>query len=368
MDKISLVDLKSQYRSQEHDINMAIKRVLEKQSFILGEDVAELEARIAEFCNTKYAVGLNSGTDALILALDAFDIKKGDEVITTPFTFVATAEAIVRVGATPVFVDIVPETYNINPKLIEKKITKKTKAILPVHLYGLPADMDPIMELAAKHNLVVIEDCCQAIGAAYHGKIVGSIGDAGALSFFPSKNLGCFGDGGMIVTNHKKVYDRVRMLREHGSSVRYYHDIIGYNSRLDNLQAAILNVKLNKLNEWIQKRAEHAAEFTKHISRYPVKLPVTPKGLTHTFHLYMIRTNRAKELMEFLSENNIDSRAYYPLPLHLQKCFEYLGYKRGDFPESEKASNEILNIPVYQELTAEIKKYMMDKIDAFFRK
>ncbi len=366
--KIPLADLRAQYKSIKKEIDRAVHGVMDSQYFILGEEVQKLERSIADFCTVKYGVGLNSGTDALILGLKALGIKEGDEVITTPFSFIATAEAVVLVGAKPVFVDIDPATYNIDHGLIEEKITGRTKAILPVHLYGLCADMDPIIRIAKKHNLKILEDCAQAIGSTYNGKKAGSFGDAGAISFFPSKNLGAFGDGGMLVTNDEAVAKLTRLLHNHGSERRYYHDAIGYNSRLDNLQAAVLNVKLKYLDRWLAGRIKNAEFFNKALSKYPVQVPVTPKGLKHTFHLYILRTPKAAALSEHLMKNGIDSRAYYPIPLHLQKCFSYLGYKKGDLPESEKASVEVLNIPVYPEMTQEMKKYIIKQIDRFFRK
>ena len=368
MKKIPLLDLKSQYKALKKDIDKAIQYVLERQNFVLGEEVRDLEEKVAHFCGTKYGVGVNSGTDALILTLKAFGIKENDEVITTPFTFIATAEAIVQVGAKPVFVDIDPVTYNLNPDLIEKKVNKRTKAILPVHLYGLCADMDPILRIAKKYNIKILEDCAQAIGSTYHGKKAGAIGDAGAMSFFPSKNLGGFGDGGMVVTNSTSIADKIRLLRAHGSKKRYFHDVIGYNSRLDNLQAAILSVKIGKLKQWLDARIENAEFFNNVLKQFPLKLPVTPKGLKHTFHLYMVRTPKARDLISFLTKNGIDSRSYYPVPLHFQKCFRYLGYKRGDFPEAEKAAKTVLNIPIYPELTKEDKGYITGKVKHFFLK
>lgn len=365
---IPLADLKAQYKSIKKELDKAVHGVMDSQHLILGEEVRKLESSIASFCGVKYAIGLNSGTDALIIGLKAIGVKEGDEVITTAFSFIATAEAIALVGAKPVFVDIDPATYNIDPDLIEEKITPRTRAILPVHLYGLCADMDPIMRIAKKHNLKVLEDCAQAIGSTYRGKLAGSFGDAGAISFFPSKNLGAFGDGGMLVTNDETVAKMTRLLHNHGSERRYYHDAIGYNSRLDNLQAAVLNVKLKYLDKWLNGRIKNAEFFNKALKKYPLKVPVTPEGFKHTFHLYILRTPKAAKLSEYLVKNGIDSRAYYPIPLHLQNCFDYLGYKKGDLPESERASVEVLNIPAYPELTSEMKKYIIQNIDGFFRK
>jgi len=366
--KIPLMDLKKQCAPIKAQLDDAVKGILDSQQFVLGEEVKKLEERIASFCGVQYAIGVNSGTDALILALDAMGVKGGDEVITTPFTFIATGEAIARLGAKPVFVDIDPGTFNINPALIEEKITGKTKAILPVHLYGLSVDMDPIMKIAKKHKLRVLEDCAQAIGSEYNGKRVGSMGDAAAISFYPGKNLGGFGDGGMVITRDEGIYKKVKLLRNHGSSQKYYHEVVGYNSRLDNLQAAILNIKLTHLDSWINKRIENAIFFNETLKECPIVTPYIAKGYKHSFHLYVLRTERAKDLTDYLNENGIEARAYYPVPLHLQECFKYLGYKPGDLPESEKLARESLAIPVYPELTKEEKSYIVDKIKQFFNK
>lgn len=364
--KIPIIDLKKQYEAIKDQVKEKIYELLERQAFILGRELETLEKKVASYCGTKYAIGVNSGTDALIIALDAMGIKEGDEVITTPFTFTATAEAIMRVGARPLFVDVDPKTYNMDPALIEKAVTKKTKAVLPVHLYGLCADMDPILEAARKHGLKVLEDSAQAIGSEYKGKKAGSVGDAGAISFYPGKNLGCFGDGGMVVTSDPEIRDKVKLLRDHGSSKRYYHAVIGYNSRLDNLQAAVLNIKLAHLDKWIEKRIENAEFFNKALKGYPVVTPRTPEGYRHSFHLYVLRSGRAKEAIHYLNENGIEARVYYPLPLHLQECFKPLGYKAGDFPEAERVSRESFAVPVYPELTAEEKNHIIVKIKGFF--
>ncbi|MFH1791051.1 MAG: DegT/DnrJ/EryC1/StrS family aminotransferase, partial [Candidatus Omnitrophota bacterium] len=314
--KVPLMDLKAQCAPIMDEINKAIQKVIDKQAFILGEDVEILEKEIAAYCGVKYAIGVNSGTDALILALNAAGVKEGDEVITTPFTFVATAEAIVRVGAKPVFVDVDPQTFNINPELIEEKITGRTKAIMPVHIYGLPADMDPILELAQADKLKVIEDCAQSVGSEYKGRKVGSMGDAAAFSFFPGKNLGAFGDGGIITTNDAGIHDTAKILRNHGSSKKYLHDIIGYNTRLDNLQAAILSVKLKHLESWHKGRIKNAAYYFENLKGLPVDAPYVPDGYRHTYHLYVLKSNRAHEIMEYLNNNGVETRVYYPVPLH----------------------------------------------------
>jgi dTDP-4-amino-4,6-dideoxygalactose transaminase len=367
--KIPLLDLKGQYRSIKSEVEEVLKKVIEGQDFILGEEVRLLEAEIAAYCGSKYAVGVASGTDALILALRAFDIGPGDEVITTPFTFFATAEAASLLGAKPVFVDIEPKTYNINPQSIEKAITSRTKAIIPVHLYGQCADMDPIMAIAKKHKLKVIEDTAQAIGATYKGRKAGSMGEIGTLSFFPSKNLGAFGDAGMIITNDKAIADKIRMLRVHGSAQRYIHSEIGMNSRLDNLQAAVLRVKLRHLDGWLEARRKNAAYYNKELKDLLLVLPHVPDYNVHTYHQYVLRVKDSLgKLMKFLLDNGIEARTYYPVPLHLQDCYKSLGYKKGDLRESENACDTTFAISVYPEMTAEQFTYITGKIKEFFAK
>ncbi len=360
--KIPILDLTAQYKSIKSEIDAAIARVVDSQHFILGPEAEALEKEVAAYCGTKYAVGVASGTDALILSLKAFGIGPGDEVITTPFTFFATAEAVSIVGAKPVFVDIDPETYCINPALIEDKITKKTKAIIPVHLFGQCADMDRILEIAKINNLKVIEDTAQAMGATYKGKQAGSMGDTGALSFFPSKNLGGFGDAGMIITNNKELADKTRMLRVHGSTVRYIHSAIGTNSRLDALQAAILRVKLKYLNKWLDGRRKVAKYYDENLKNLPIITPYVPSYNVHTYHLYVLRVKPSPEkLAKFLNNAGIEARAYYPVSLHLQECYKGLGYKKGDFKESESASPETLAIPIYPELSTEELSFIVKK-------
>lgn len=368
MKKIPILDLKKQYNTLRSRIEESFLRICEKQAFILGEEVARLEKNISGYCDTRYAIGVNSGTDALFLALNAMGVKGGDEVITTPFTFVATAEVIAALGAKPVFVDIDPRTYNINPRFIEEKINENTKVIIPVHLYGLCADMDPILSIAKKYKLKVLEDCAQAIGSTYKGTKAGSMGQAGAISFYPGKNLGCFGDGGMIVTNGKNIHENLNLLRDHGSQKKYYHKVVGFNSRLDNLQAAVLNIKLEYLDGWIEARIKTAEFFNEALKGLPVVTPFIPEGSRHSFHLYILRAARANEIIEYLTKNGIESRPYYPLALHLQECFASLGYKEGDFPESEKLAKENFAIPVYPELTEEEKTYIVDNLKEFFAK
>ena len=366
--KVPLLDLKGQYASIRQEVENTIKKVVENQDFILGSEVTGLEKEVAAYCGAKYGVGVASGTDALILSLKALDIGPGDEVITAPFTFFATAESISTVGAKPVFVDIDPGTFNINPMLIEAKITKATKAIMPVHLYGQCADMDPIMNIAKKHGLKVIEDNAQGIGAAYKGKKSGSIGDIGALSFFPSKNLGAFGDAGMVVTNDEELAQRVKVLRVHGSAVRYIHSEIGMNSRLDNLQAAVLRIKLKYLDRWLESRRGIAGFYRDKFKGLPVATPYVPGYNVHTYHQYTLRIKSDQDkLMKHLTDNGIETRTYYPIPLHLQECYKYLAYKPGDMPESENAAKEVFSIPIFPEMTPEEKAYVADTVSGFFR-
>lgn len=370
--KIPLLDLKGQYGSIRAEVDETIKKVIDAQDFILGEEVASLEKEVADYCGTKYGVGLASGTDALVLSLKALGIGSGDEVITTPFTFFATAESISIVGAKPVFVDIDPKAYNIEPTLIAKKITKKTKAIMPVHLYGQCADMDPIMDIARKHGLKVIEDNAQAIGATYKGRKSGSIGDIGALSFFPSKNLGAFGDAGMIVTNNEKLAQEIKVLRVHGSSARYMHSEIGMNSRLDNLQAAVLRVKLKYLDKWLEGRRSIADFYKEKLNGLPLSCPYVPFYNVHTYHQYTLSIKESggisqEKIMKHLIGSGIETRIYYPIPLHLQDCYKSLGYREGDMKESEAASAQVFSIPVFPEMTLEQKIYVTDTISDSFR-
>jgi len=361
---IPILDLTAQYKSIKTEIDAAIKRVVDSQHFILGPEVEMFEKEVAAYCGTKYAVGVASGTDALILSLKALGIGGGDEVITTPFTFFATAESISIVGAKPVFVDVDPKTYCINPALIEDKITKKTKAIIPVHLFGQCADMDRILDIAKINNLKVIEDTAQAMGATYKGKQAGSMGDTGALSFFPSKNLGGFGDGGMVITNNKEDADKIKMLRVHGSTIRYIHSAVGTNSRLDALQAAILRVKLKHLDKWLDGRRRVAQYYNEHLRDIAALItPYTPPYNTHTYHLYILRLKSNPEnLSKALNDAGIEARTYYPVPLHLQECYKNLGYKKGDLKESESASPQTLAIPLFPELKNEELKFIIDNI------
>ena len=354
--KIPLVDLKVQYSSIKEEIDEAVSRVIERGQFILGSEVEALEKEIASFLGVKHAVGVASGTEALLLALLACGVGPGDEVITTPFTFIATVEAITQCGATPVFVDINPKTYNIDSAKIDPIITKRTKAILPVHLYGQPADMAPILELARRHSLKVTEDCAQAFGAKYKGKKTGSLGDAGCLSFFPSKVLGAYGDGGMVITNNPEIAEKVIMLRNHGAKQKYYHLIPGFNSRLDELQAAILRVKLRHLERWSKLRCDKASLYTKLLNKLDgIELPYIAPYSYHVFNYYTIRLKDSRlnrnALQKHLEAKGIQTMVYYPLSLHLQEVYKPLGYKLGNFPQSEQAQEQVLSLPIYPELT-----------------
>jgi dTDP-4-amino-4,6-dideoxygalactose transaminase len=364
--KIPLLDLQAQYKSIKKEIDDAVLRVLESGKYIMSDEVKKLEDRVATYCGAKYGIGVASGTDALVLILDAKGIKKGDEVITTPFTFFATAEAISRIGANPVFVDIDYSTFNINPEKIHEKITGKTKAIIVVHLFGLPAEMDEVMRISKEEELFIIEDACQAIGAVYKDKKVGSIGDTGVFSFFPSKNLGGAGDGGMVVTDDGILTEKIRKLRTHGSSEKYYHDILGYNSRLDSLQAAVLNVKINYLDEWNMKKREISKIYNEEFKSLPIIVPDEPKGLESVFHLYTLKTSERDRLLQHLRAKEIGCGIYYPLPLHLQKVYEQLGYRENDLPVSEKASKEALSIPIFPEMNEEKIKYVVSSVKEFF--
>lgn len=366
---VPLVDMKGQYNLIKKEIDTAVQRVIESGRYIMGEEVEKFEEELANHCGAKYAIGVSSGTDALYLALRVFDIGPGDEVITVPFTFMATAETICLAGATPVFVDIDPKTFNIDVNKIEKAITKKTRAIMPVHLYGQAADMDPIMELARRYKLVVIEDAAQAIGAEYKGKQAGSIGDIGALSFFPSKNLGACGDAGAILTNRSDLIRPLKMLREHGSEKKYYHDYIGTNSRLDALQAAVLRVKLNYLDDWTEKRRGLAKIYNDMIKpRENMILPIEEHYNKHVYNQYTLRVKTRENFKNYLEQNEIQSVSYYPAPMHLQKAFKFLKHKKGDFLESEKAAKEVLSIPIWPELGKDKITYVAEKINNFFIK
>ncbi|MGI6450081.1 MAG: DegT/DnrJ/EryC1/StrS family aminotransferase [Desulfitobacteriia bacterium] len=352
---IPLLDLKAQYRTIKEEIDQAVLGVLDSARFILGPEMKALEEEIAAYCGTRHAIAVGNGTDALVLALHALNIGPDDEVITTPFTFFASAETIANVGATPVFVDIDPVTLNIDVAKIEAKITPRTKAIIAVHIFGQMVNMDQIKALAKKYSLKVIEDAAQAIGAEYRGQKAGSWGDAGTFSFFPTKNLGAYGDAGMVVTNDGQIAEKVRMLRFHGCKTKYYHDEIGYNSRLDEIQAAILRVKLRYLDDWNAARRAKALVYDELLAPLAEEnkliLPGREPEAKQIYHLYVLRFAERDRVMKALSEKGIASGIYYPVPLHLQKAFAYLGYRTGDLPLAEEACTQALAIPCYPELT-----------------
>lgn len=347
-----MIDLNKQYQEIKEEVTDVLKEILESSHYILGEKVTMLENKIRDYHGVRGAIGVASGTDALHLSLKALGIGEGDEVITTPFTFFATAEAILYVGARPVFVDIEEDTYNIDVSLIEDKITERTKAILPVHIFGHPADMERIMDIAKRYNLNVVEDCAQSFGASLNGKKTGSFGDAGCFSFYPSKNLGAYGDGGMILLNDDKLADTIRKLRNHGSKGGYRHECIGYNSRLDEIQAGILLVKFKRIDEYNRKRRENSSIYTRLLSDV-VKCPIEKEGAYHVYHQYTIRSFKRDLIQQGLREKGITSVVYYPIPLHLQEALRFLGYKEGDLPVSEKVSKEVLSLPIYPELDEE---------------
>lgn len=376
--KVPFFDLTPQYSSLEEEIKSALDEVLKSQQFILGPKVEALEQAIAQYCQTRYAIGVASGSDALLLSLMALGIGSGDEVILPPFTFFATAGAVSRVGATPVFVDIDPETYNMDPSKIEEKITSRTKAIIPVHLFGQCVDMDPLLQIAKKKKIFVIEDAAQALGAEYKpahrsdGLRAGEMGDLGCFSFYPTKNLGAFGDAGMVVTNNSDLAEKVRILRAHGSQPKYYHKWIGVNSRLDTIQAAILLVKFKYLEKWTEARRKRAERyqnlFQDLLSSVPgLRLPVIQHKNRHIFNQYVVRFPERNRLRQFLTEDGIGTDIYYPLPLHLQECYSFLKHRQGDFPISEKAAEETLALPIYPELKEEQQVFVVDRIKAFYK-
>jgi dTDP-4-amino-4,6-dideoxygalactose transaminase len=363
---VPLLDISRQHAPIRRDLDRAIARVMDHGKFILGPEVAELEEKIASLCGVKYAVGVASGSDALLVALHACGVGPGDEVITSALSFFASAGMISRLGAKPIFVDIDPDTYNLDPMQLSGAITKNTRAIMPVHLFGQCADMDPIMELARKSGVRVVEDAAQAIGSTYQGKKAGSIGDIGCFSFYPTKNLGCAGDGGMIVTDDEDLYKLCRILRVHGAEPKYYHKIVGYNSRLDTLQAAILLVKLNKLAEWTEGRRENAAFYNAALAGLPIKIPVVDERGYHIYNQYTIGVENRDELGNFLKERRIGFEIYYPVPFHLQECFANLGYREGEFPEAERAARSVLSIPIFGELTPEEKEEIVSALKSFY--
>ena len=386
--KVPILDLQAQYKTIKDEIRSAVGEVLESQRFIMGEQVASLEKEIAELCSVPFSVGVASGTDALLLSLKALGVGPGDAVVTVPYTFFSTAGAISNLGALPIFVDIEPRGYEMDPGRLDSFLARKcsvrpndnrlihevsgsvVKAVLPVHLFGQCADMDEISEIAGRYHLPIIEDACQALGAVYKGKAAGSMGDLGCFSFFPSKNLGGAGDGGMVLTSSKDLADKVRMLRIHGERDRYYHSVVGFNSRLDEIQAAVLRVKLPYLLKWSEARRNNADEYTRGLKAAGLSDFVSPPAIlpdrSHIFHQYVIRCKKRDALQDFLKEQGIDSKVYYPVSLHEQDCFLSLGYHQNDFPVSHAASKETLALPVYPELTTEQKRHVVDTIAAFY--
>jgi dTDP-4-amino-4,6-dideoxygalactose transaminase len=367
---VPLLDLKAQYATLREEIRAAMDRVAESQYFILGPEVQALEAEIAAYSQCRFGIGVSSGTDALLVTLMALDLKPGDEVITTPYTFFATAGCIVRLGANPVFVEIDPQSYNLDPAGVEAAITSRTRAILPVHLFGQVAEMAPIMRVAERHGLTVIEDAAQAIGAEEGGRRAGSIGHMGCFSFFPSKNLGGFGDAGMVVTNDPALAEKLVLLRGHGAKPKYYHKVVGGNFRLDALQAAILRVKLKYLDAWTEGRQRNAARYRQLFQELGldevVGLPHEREDGRHIYNQFVIRCPQREELMAHLKQHGIGHEVYYPVPMHLQECFANLGYHPGDFPESERAAAESLAIPIYPELTPEMQRNVVEAIAQFY--
>lgn len=393
--KIPLLDLSRQHAPLTSELNQAMLKVAASTQYIMGPEVKAFESEIAQYLGCKYAISCGNGTDALVLSLRALGIGPGDEVITTPFTFFATAEAISSVGAVPVFVDVLPDTYNMDVAQVEAKITTKTKAIMPVHIFGQPVDMDPLLELAAQYKLKVIEDACQAIGAEYKGRKVGTLGDVACFSFFPTKNLGGFGDGGMIVTNDEGIAKIIKGLRVHGSgqaglealraqqatndsasvdltsldetSAKYYNFMIGYNSRLDELQAAILRVKLPFLQQWNKERERLARIYNEQLVGTSILTPAQTEYVKHIYHLYVVQTERRTELVSYLQQHGVSTGVYYPVPLHLQKVYQSLGYKSGDLPVSEYLSARTLALPLYPGMTEDEQQHIVSCIHQFDR-
>jgi dTDP-4-amino-4,6-dideoxygalactose transaminase len=368
---VPLLDLRAQFQTIRGEVMAAVERVFESQHFILGPEVEAFERDAAEYCRIKHAIGCGSGSDALLLALTALGVGPGDEVVTASFSFFATAGSIARLGARPVFVDISPDDFNIDPNLIERAITPRAKAILPVHLFGQCAEMDAIREVADRHNLPVVEDAAQAIGAGYCERRAGAMGSVGCFSFFPSKNLGGAGEGGLMTTDDDDLAEKLRLLRVHGMRPKYYHKVVGVNSRVDALQAAVLGVKLKYLDRWSDARRRNAEHYDKLFAEAGVEEVTTPAvrpNRRHIFNQYTIRCSRRDELMDFLKRRGVGSEIYYPAPLHLQECFAHLGYKPGDLPATERASRECLSLPIYPELTEEMRQYVVEKIAEFYRR
>lgn len=368
--KVPMLDLSEQYLNLRDEMLQTLDGVMKSSRFILGDHVKKLEQDVAASCLAKHGVGVANGSDALHISLQACGVTDGDEVITTPFTFFATAGAIARCNAKPVFIDIDPVTFNLDPEQIEGAITERTKAIIPVHLYGQMADMERIAAIAQKHNLYVVEDAAQAVGSTRNGIHVGELGTTATYSFFPTKNLGAYGDAGMIVTNDDDIAEKMRVIRVHGSKPKYYHHVLGYNSRLDEMQAAILNVKFPHLKEWTENRRRIAQRYTQLLNEKlgdKVVTPVEVEGAYHVFHQYTIRVDKRDELQKFLQENGVSTMVYYPKPLHVQPVFESLGYKEGDFPHSDKAATEAISLPMFPELKEEQQDYVVETLVKFFQ-
>ena len=363
---VPFVDLKAQYRTIAAEVEAAMQRVVADADFILGSDVVKFEQEFARFCEAEYAVGLDSGTSALELGLRAFGIGEGDEVITVSHTFIATAAAISYTGAQPILVDIDPDTYNIDPEQIEAAITPRTKAIVPVHLYGQPADIEPVLSIARKHNLIVIEDACQAHGALYKGKGVGSLGDVGCFSFYPGKNLGAYGDAGMVVTSSKEIADKIRLLRNYGQPQKYQHVMMGYNRRLDSLQAAVLRAKLRHLDDWNAARRRAAKLYDELLDGLAeVKTPYRAEESSHVYHLHVIQHPRRDQLLQHLKDHGVYGGLHYPTPVHLQPCYEHLNKPLGSLPVTEAIASRVISLPMFAEITEEQIKYVCDCIRSF---
>jgi len=365
--KVPFLDLKTQHASIRDEIDAVIKQVIDNTAFAGGPFVAQFEKEFASFCQCAFAIGVGSGTDALWLSLLALGIGSNDEVITVPNTFIATAEAISFCGARPVLVDIDEKTYTMNPELLEAAVTPRTKAIIPVHLYGQMADMDPIMEVARKHKLYVIEDACQAHGATYKGRAAGSIGDAGCFSFYPGKNLGACGEAGAVVTNNPDLDKQIRILRDHGQPQKYHHSAIGWNARMDGFQGAILNIKLKYLNQWTEARRRNAALYSKLFSTVDgIQIPAEADYAKHVYHIYPILVKNRDALIAYLEGQDVSCGIHYPVPVHLTEAYRFLCYKKGDFPESEKSAAHVLSLPMYPELTDNQIQYVVNSVIAFY--
>ena len=365
--QVPLLDLKAQFATIKDQVMPVIEEVCRSQFLCLGPAVAKFEQDVAKYCQSQYALGVSSGSDALLASLMALGIGAGDEVITTAFTFFATAGAISRTGAKPVFVDIDPDSFNIDPAKIEEKITANTKAILPVHLFGQIAQMKPICDIAKRHSLYVIEDACQSIGAVQDGIKSGNFGDFGCFSFYPTKNLGAFGDGGLVTTNNKELYEKLKIFRDHGQNPRYLHKYIGGNFRLDGIQGAVLSVKLNYLEEWSGRRRQNAALYDSLLADCPVRTPIIDTNNISIYHQYTICAPKRDDLQKHLTDNEISSAVFYPKPLHVQECFADLGYKKGDLPITEQTCEQVLSLPVYPELKKEQITFVADKIKEFYQ-